>query len=66
MEVQLDRRVLDCIVGLDKESTEITLGSNLNEPNVDFEKVVLSPILKNTIVDAVVHFDKFQKYQKKS
>jgi len=66
MEVQLDRRVLDCIVGLDKESTEITVGSNLNEPNVDFEKVVLSPILKNTIVDAVVHFDKFQKYRKKS
>lgn len=65
-ELLLDRRVLDCIVGLDKESTEVVQGSHLYNPKVDIETVVLPPKLKQTITDAVAHFDKFRAYRNSS
>jgi SpoVK/Ycf46/Vps4 family AAA+-type ATPase len=63
-ELILDRRVLDCIVGLDKESTEVSQGSNLYEPKVSLDSVVLPHALKSGIVDAVSHFDQFRRYRK--
>ena len=65
-ELQLDRRVLDCIVGLDKESTEVVEGSHLYEPKVELETVVLPPKLKDTITEAVLYFDKFRAYRKRT
>lgn len=63
-ELQLDRRVLDCIVGLDKESTEVSQGSHLFEPKVLLDSVVLPPELKTSILNAVTHFDQFRRYRK--
>lgn len=63
-ELILDRRVLDCIVGLDKESTEVSQGSNLYEPKVSLDSVVLPHVLKMGIVNAVSHFDQFRRYRK--
>lgn len=65
-ELQLDRRVLDCIVGLDKESTEVAEGSYLFEPKVDLESVVLPPKLKDTITEAVQYFDQFKRYRQRT
>ena len=65
-ELQLDRRVLDCIVGLDKESTEVAEGSYLYDPKVDLETVVLPPKLKNTITEAVQYFDQFKRYRQRT
>lgn len=65
-EVQLDRRVLDCIVGLDKESTEVIQGSYLYDPAVDINSVVLAPGLKEAILSSTVNFDKFLRYRKQS
>lgn len=64
--IKLDRRVLDCIVRLDKESTKVVTGYFLYEPNVEFESVVLPPLLKTTITDAVAHFDTFRADRKKN
>jgi len=66
LQLQLDRRVLDCIVGLDKESTEVVQGSHLYNPTVDIESVVLVPGLKDSIIEAVENFDKFRAYRKRS
>ena len=55
-ELQLDRRVLDCIVGLDKESNEVVEGSHLYEPKVDLASVVLPTTLKDTVTEAVLNF----------
>jgi len=63
-ELQLDRRVLDCIVGLDKESTEVSQGSHLYEPKLSLDSVVLPPALKTGIINAVTHFDQFRRYRK--
>jgi len=65
-EVQLDRRVLDCIVGLDKESTEVIQGSYLYDPAVDINSVVLAPGLKEAILSSTVNFDTFLRYRKQS
>jgi len=63
-ELQLDRRVLDCIVGLDKESTEVVQGSHLYDPKVDMGTVVLPPGLKEGILNSVSNFDNFQWYRR--
>ncbi|CAB9508486.1 Transitional endoplasmic reticulum ATPase [Seminavis robusta] len=63
-ELKLDRRVLDCIVGLDKESSEISTGSHLYEPKVSLDAVVLPGPLKDTITKAVSHFEQFRTYRK--
>ena len=65
-ELQLDRRVLDCIVGLDKESSEVSHGSSLYEPTVSLDSVVLPTQLKETITNAVTHFAQFRAYRKRN
>ena len=39
--VRLDRRVLDCLVGLEDESTEVAESASLYSPSVALEDVVL-------------------------
>jgi len=63
-QVRLDRRVLDTIVGLDKESSEISQGSHLFEPKVSLDSVVLPDMLKETIAGSVAHFETFRAYRK--
>jgi len=62
--IVLDRRVLETIVGLDKESTEISQGSHLYDPTVSLDAVVLPDRLKETISQAVSQFEKFRSYRK--
>jgi SpoVK/Ycf46/Vps4 family AAA+-type ATPase len=64
--LQLDRRVLDCIVGLDKESTEVSQGSHLYDPKISLDSVVLPSQLKASIIAAVKHFDQFKRYRKRN
>ena len=63
-ELRLDRRVLETIVGLDKESSEISQGSHLYEPKVSLDAVVLPEKLKETITASVNHFETFKTYRK--
>jgi len=63
-QLRLDRRVLETIVGLDKESSEISQGSHLYEPKVSLDAVVLPDKLKETIMGSVAHFETFRAYRK--
>ena len=63
-QLRLDRRVLETIVGLDKESSEISQGSHLYEPKVSLDAVVLPDKLKETIMGSVTHFETFRTYRK--
>ncbi|KAL7566853.1 hypothetical protein ACA910_021349 [Epithemia clementina (nom. ined.)] len=63
-EIKLDRRVLDCVVGLDKESSEVSHGSHLYDPKISLDAVVLPDKLKEMITGAVTHFEQFRTYRK--
>jgi len=56
---EIDRRMLDFVVGLDTEFSELMDGSHLYTPTVDINEVVLSEAKKTLVVDTVRHFDTF-------
>ena len=56
-KVDLDRRMLDFIVGLSTEFSEIVDGSHLYIPNVCLADVVLPKDTKKRVCDAVMHHD---------
>jgi hypothetical protein len=62
----VDRRVLDCIVGLDGESSEVAEGSNLYVPQCSMEKVVLPDELKDAVTKAMHNFAAFRRFHKQS
>ncbi|KAL6053112.1 AAA domain-containing protein [Balamuthia mandrillaris] len=64
-DVELDRRMLDFIVGLDSELSELVEGSHLYTPNVKLESVILPEDQKSLIVNTVRNFDKFTSISKK-
>lgn len=63
--VVLDRRILDWVVGLDTEISEIVEGSNLYKPTVNLEDVILEERQKKDILTAVTSFQQFKVYQKR-
>nr|CCA15809.1 conserved hypothetical protein [Albugo laibachii Nc14] len=63
--VELDRRVLDWVVGLDTEINELVEGSDLYNPKVTLEQVVLPEEHKTTILQTVESYENFRKYRKK-
>ncbi|CCI46755.1 unnamed protein product [Albugo candida] len=63
--VELDRRVLDWVVGLDTEINELVEGSDLYNPKVTLEQVVLPDEHKTTILQTVESYENFRKYRKK-
>lgn len=63
--VELDRRVLDWVVGLDTEINELVEGSDLYSPKVNLEQVVLPPEHKHNILETVESYEKFCAYRKK-
>eukprot|EP00040_Diaphanoeca_grandis_P018681 m.98246 g.98246 ORF g.98246 m.98246 type:complete len:1081 (+) comp27046_c0_seq1:117-3359(+) len=63
--VVLDRRILDWVVGLDTEISEVVEGSNLYVPKVLLEDVVLEQSQKDAILTAVTSFQAFKVYQKR-
>ena len=56
---EIDRRMLDFVVGLDTEFSELMDGSHLYTPSVDIEEVVLADSKKTLVLDTVKHFDTF-------
>ncbi|RLN49537.1 hypothetical protein BBJ29_005083 [Phytophthora kernoviae] len=63
--VELDRRVLDWVVGLDTEMNELVEGSDLYTPKVQLDQVVLPEEHKNTILETVESYESFRRYRKK-
>eukprot|EP01035_Chromulina_nebulosa_P017063 gene17063-22575_t len=62
--ISLDRRVLDWAVGLDSEINELVEGSDLYEPKVKLDQVVLPPgqlDLPIRLCQAYEHFIKYQE-----
>lgn len=64
--IELDRRLLDWVVGLDTEMNELVEGSDLYNPKVKMEQVVLPEDHKTTILQTVESYEGFRKFRKKS
>jgi len=62
--LEIDRRMLDFVVGLDTEFSEIVDGSHLYTPNVDLEDVILPEDIKSLVVETVANFDIVKQVQK--
>lgn len=63
-QVEIDRRLMDYIVGLDTELNEIVDGSELFFPKVSLNQVVLPTENKTLIMDTIKNFDVFKKVVK--
>ena len=61
---EIDRRMLDFVVGLDTEFSELMDGSHLYTPTVTVEEVVLAEAKKKLVLDTVSHFDAFAQASK--
>jgi SpoVK/Ycf46/Vps4 family AAA+-type ATPase len=57
--IDIDRRMLDYIVGLDVEATELVEGGHLYTPRVKLDQVVLPREMKDLILGRVEHFAAF-------
>ena len=64
--VELDRRVLDFVVGLDTEINELVEGSELYSPKVDLDDVVLPEKDKSTLLDLCEAFGSLGAYSRKT
>ena len=60
--VEIDRRLLDYILGLNTELSELVDGSDLFTPSVKLDNVVLPTTKKNLILDTIKNFDVFKSY----
>ncbi|KAL3696624.1 hypothetical protein R1sor_010700 [Riccia sorocarpa] len=65
-QVELDRRMLDWIVGLDTEMNELVEGSHLYTPKIAMEQVVLPAEQKEMLLKTVENFAKFRLYRKRA
>uniref|UniRef100_A0A0G4HU76 AAA+ ATPase domain-containing protein n=1 Tax=Chromera velia CCMP2878 TaxID=1169474 RepID=A0A0G4HU76_9ALVE len=62
--VEVDRRLLDFVVGLDTEFSELVEGSHLYAPTTSIADVVLPEDQKNLVIETVSSFDNFKLAQK--
>ncbi|KAL6050677.1 AAA domain-containing protein [Balamuthia mandrillaris] len=62
--VELDRRMLDFIVGLDTEFNELVEGSHSYFPKVNVDQVILPDEAKKLIMDTVHGFELYKKHRK--
>ncbi len=62
--VDMDRRILDKIVGLDTEISELMEASHLYTPNVSMVNVVLPKDIKDSVISTISTFDKYKKYRR--
>mmetsp|Transcript_99722 Transcript_99722/g.171752 ORF Transcript_99722/g.171752 Transcript_99722/m.171752 type:complete len:1098 (-) Transcript_99722:32-3325(-) len=63
--VDVDRRMLDYLVGLDSEFNEIVEGSHLYAPKVSLSQVILPAEQKALVMASVSNFDTFTSAKKK-
>lgn len=59
--VEIDRRVLDFLIGLDTELSEIVDGSHLYNPTTDIDDVIISPEIKENILNIVSNYEVYKK-----
>lgn len=55
--VELDRRMLDFIAGLNTELSELVEGSNLYKSNISLNSVILPEAQKTLIINTVTSFE---------
>lgn len=65
LEVDIDQRLTDYLLGIDAESGALIEGSHLYTPNVAIDRVVLPENLKNRIVEVVRGFPAFVQERKR-
>lgn len=58
--VEIDRRMLDFLAGIDSEINEIVEGTNLFHPNVEMSKVILPQEQKDLIIQTVKNFESYE------
>ncbi len=63
--VEIDRRMMDYLLGIDTEINEFIEGSHLYTPNVKLGQVILPDAQKEIIMKHVENFHKFQNAKKK-
>ncbi|PRP75013.1 hypothetical protein PROFUN_07406 [Planoprotostelium fungivorum] len=63
--VTIDRRMIEFILGIDSEFSELVEGSHLYLPKVKLEQVVLSAEVKKLILSTVENFDSFKRARKR-
>ena len=57
LSVEMDRRLLDYVCGLDTEFNELIDGSHLYAPNVALSNIVLPTDIKTTVVETAQNFE---------
>jgi len=62
--VEIDRKLLDYIVGLDTELSELIDGSDLYLPTVSFDQVILPEERKKLILDTIHNYDAYKSASK--
>lgn len=65
-EVDIDRRMIDFLLGLEAESSSLVEGSHLFTSDVDMERVILPERDKELIVSAIENFPAYQRERKRS
>ncbi|RME80202.1 MAG: AAA family ATPase, partial [Planctomycetota bacterium] len=63
--IDIDRRMLDFLVGLETEFEELVEGSHLYMPKVTIDRVILPEEQKNIIINTVKSFPSFLEARKK-
>merc|ERR1712137_1149677 len=63
--VEIDRRMLDFLAGIDSELNELVEGSNLYKPTVSLDNVILPQEKKQQILDTVNNYDTFSLYKQR-
>lgn len=65
MLVKLDRRVLDCLVGLEDESTEVAESASLYSPSVELGDVVLPEAVRTKLLRMLTSHGQLKAYNKR-
>lgn len=65
LNIEIDRRMLDYVCGLDTQFSEFVNGSNLYFPQVTLNQVILAPEKKQKIIDIVSNFATYKSVKKK-
>jgi len=66
MDIAIDRRMTDFLLGLETEASSLVEGSHLYTPNVDLDRVVLPEDDKRLIVETVEKYPAFQRERRRS
>ena len=66
MDLELDRRMVDFLLGIETESVSLVEGSHLYTPRVNIDQVVLPDEQKRDIVDSVQYFPAYLAELKRS